>query len=160
MADELKRKALALWERAQRFHLAGELERAIELYSESIDVFPTAEAHTFRGWAYSFLGKLDVAIAECKRAIDVDASFGNPYNDIGSYLMAQGELDEAVEWLEKAKTAERYEPRHFPFMNLARLFARKGMISRALEEIAGALELRPDEPTCLRLQSQLRNMLN
>ena len=31
-------------------------------------------------------------------------TFGNPYNDIGAYLIAKGELDEAIEWLEKAKT--------------------------------------------------------
>jgi Tfp pilus assembly protein PilF len=60
------------------------------------------------------MGRIDDAIAECHRAIEIDPSFGNPYNDIGAYLIAKGELDEAVPWLEKAKTAPRYDPRHYP----------------------------------------------
>ena len=51
-------------------------------------------------------------------------------NDIGSYLVKKGKLDEAIEWLEKAKTAPRYEPRHFPYMNLGRIYAQKGMVLR------------------------------
>src|SRR5258706_13980820 len=98
----------------QKHHLRGDLERAIELYTKSLDLYPTAEAYTFRGWAYSVQGRVDEAIEECKRAIATDPTFGNPYNDIGSYLVAKGELDEAIEWLEKAKTAPRSDRRHFP----------------------------------------------
>ena len=82
-----------------------ELNTAVSLYSQSIETFPTAEAYTFRGWAYQSFGRIDDAIEECKRAIQVDPDFGNPYNDIGAYLMAKGKLDEAIEWLEKAKRA-------------------------------------------------------
>ncbi|MGA2847071.1 MAG: tetratricopeptide repeat protein, partial [Candidatus Acidiferrales bacterium] len=74
----------------------------MELYTKSLDIFPTAEAHTFLGWTYHFQGKVDEAIAECKRAIEVDPEFGNPYNDIGSYLIALGRHDEAIPWLEQA----------------------------------------------------------
>ena len=101
--------------------------------------FPTAEAYTFRGWAYQSFGRTDDAIEECKRAIQVDPDFGNPYNDIGAYLIAKGELDEAIEWLEKAKRAPKYEPRHFPFMNLGRLYAQKGMVMKAISEFEEAL---------------------
>jgi len=63
--------------------MQGELDPAIELYRRSIEVCPTAEAHTFLGWTYSFQGRLDEARAECLKAIEVDPHFGNPYNDIG-----------------------------------------------------------------------------
>ena len=36
---------------------------------------------------------------------------GNPYNDIGSYLIKLGRLDDAIPWLRRAMTARRYEPR-------------------------------------------------
>ena len=49
--------------------------------------YPTAEAYTFLGWTYHFQGRIEDAIAECKRAIEVDPEFGNPYNDIGAYLI-------------------------------------------------------------------------
>ena len=60
--------------------------------------------YTFRGWAVSFLGDLDAAIEDCKRAIRIDPDFGNPYNDIGAYLIEQEEWEEAIPWLEKART--------------------------------------------------------
>lgn len=158
--DERRRRALELWEEAQTYHLTGAIERAIELYTESIAVLPTAEAYTFRGWAYSYQGRIRDAIEECHKAIETDPSFGNPYNDIGSYLMKLGDLEEAEEWLEKAKTAERYEPRHFPYMNLARLYAHKGQLARAISELDGALEHCPDEPTCVVMRRELSGMLN
>ncbi len=160
MHDDLRTRALELWEQAQQHHLSGALDRAIELYTESIAIMPTAEAFTFRGWAYSARGLLRDAIAECHKAIETDPTFGNPYNDIGSYLMKLGEFDEAVTWLEQAKTAARYQPRHFPFMNLARLFAKQGQLARAIEELDGALEHCPHEPTCVALRRELSGMLN
>jgi tetratricopeptide (TPR) repeat protein len=160
MEESPKKRALALWEEAQRHHLDGEIGRAIELYSASIDLCPTAEAHTFRGWAYSLQGRIDEAIAECREAIAVDPSFGNPYNDIGSYLMRLGRLDEAVPWLEKAKRADRYEPRHFPFLNLARLYAHQGQLSRAIEELHGALDLHPGDMEALIMLRELTRQLN
>ena len=156
----LKDKALALWMHGQEHHLRGDLERAIALYTESLGLYPTAEAYTFRGWAYSFQGRVDEAIEECKMAIAVDPTFGNPYNDIGSYLVHKGKLDEAIEWFEKAKAAPRYEPRHFPFMNLGRIYAQQGMMLRAIQEFEAALEIHPGEPSCLSALGQLRGALN
>jgi Tfp pilus assembly protein PilF len=160
MDDDRHRRALELWEEAQTFHLTGAIERAIELYTESIAVMPTAEAYTFRGWAYSYQGRIQEAIEECRVAIDVDPTFGNPYNDIGSYLMKLGKFAEAESWLEKAKRAERYEARHFPYMNLARLFAHSGQLSRAIAELDGALQHCPGERTCIGMRQELQAMLN
>ncbi len=153
-------RALELWNEAMHFHMNQDLERAVALYTKSIEVFPTAEAYTFRGWAFQGMGRIDDAIAECRRAIEVDPSFGNPYNDIGAYLIAKGELDAAIEWLEKAKQAPRYDPRHFPFMNLGRIYAAKGMVNRAIEEFEGALERAPGDPGCMSALQQLRALLN
>lgn len=156
----LKDPAAALWKHGQEHHLRGDLDRAIELYTKSLALYPTSEAYTFRGWAYSFQGRVDEAIDECKKAIACDPTFGNPYNDIGSYLVGKGKLDEAIDWLEKAKTAPRYEPRHFPYMNLGRIYARKGMVLRAIQEFEAALEIQAGEPTCLSALGQLRGALN
>lgn len=156
----LRKRALALWQEGQRVHLEGDLDQALALYARSIDVFPTAEAHTFRGWALSTMDRYEDAITECKRAIAVDPSFGNPYNDIGSYLMALGRSDQAVNWLQKAKRAARYEPRHHPYMNLGRLYASRGQVQQAIEEYEEALRILPGEPTCLSAISRLRHQLN
>jgi Tfp pilus assembly protein PilF len=157
---EQKTRALELWNEGVRHHMLRDLDGALRCYTKSIETFPTAEAYTFRGWAYQGMGRLDDAIAECKRAIAVDPSFGNPYNDIGAYLMAKGELDEAIGWLERAIRAPRYEPRHFPHMNLGRVYEAKGMIARAIAEFEQALKLEPNEPACAATLKRLRAMLN
>jgi Tfp pilus assembly protein PilF len=156
----LRQRALTLWQEGQRVQLDGDVTRAIEYYAQSIAIFPTAEAHTFLGWAYSFQDRLDEAIAECKRAIAVDPTFGNPYNDIGSYLIAQGKTRAAMRWLEKAKTAPRYEPRHYPYINLGRLYASRGQVGRAIGEFEAALRLAPDEPGVAAALVALRQRIN
>ena len=123
----------ALREQGSEHYAAAE-----ELYKKSIEEHPTAEAYTFLGWTYSFMGRLDDAIAQCRQAIAVDPAFGNPYNDIGSYLMKQGKMDEAIGWLERAKAAPRYQPRHFPYLNLARIYLATGKFEQASREFAQA----------------------
>ena len=157
---EDRERAIELWREAYRHQMAGELERAIEVYQESIRVFPTAEAHTFLGWTYSFQGRLDEATAECHRAIEVDPEFGNPYNDIGVYLMQQDKLDEAVPWLERAKHAKRYEPRQFPYMNLGRIFLKQGKWGQALREFEAAVRVAPSDAGAAKALHSLRARLN
>ena len=152
-------RAMELIKEAMDQQLAGELDEAIRLYKESIALYPTADAHTYLGWTYSFQGRIDEAIAQCEIAIRLDPEFGNPYNDIGVYLMQQQKLDEAIQWLEKAKQARRYEPRHFPYLNLGRVYAAKGMLQKALEEFRGAVKLNPDDPDLPRIIEELENKL-
>jgi tetratricopeptide (TPR) repeat protein len=152
-------KAMELVKRAMDHQMAGELEESIRLYKESIAVCPTADAYTYLGWAYSYQGKLDDAIAQCEIAIQIDPEFGNPYNDIGVYLMQQQQLDEAVPWLEKAKKAKRYEPRHFPYLNLGRVYVAKGMLQKALEEFHAALRLDPGNADLAQTIEQLETKL-
>ncbi len=158
-ADDLAR-ATELWREAYRRQMEGDLEAAIELYRRSILVRPTAEAHTFLGWTYSFQGRLDEAIEECRRAIEVDPDFGNPYNDIGVYLMQQDRLDEAIPWLERAKRAPRYEPRQFPYMNLGRIYMRKGQWWEALRQFEGAVRVAPTDPDARKALHSLRARFN
>lgn len=152
------RRARELLEEGKSIQVRGDVDRAIELYTRSIRVSPTAEAFTHRAWAYRAKNRLEDAIAECKRAIEIDPHYGNPYNDIGSYLLSQGKLDDAIEWFERAKQAPRYDARHFPFMNLGRVYAAKGMTLRAIQEFEAALQLSPGDATCLAAIAYLRDV--
>src|SRR5512132_3857188 len=102
-----RERAERLLHEALKEQEARRYDNAILLFQDSIAAWPTAEAHPFLGWTYSYLDRLDEAIEECRRAIALDPEFGNPYNDIGSYLMKQGKLEEAIVWLAKAKQAPR-----------------------------------------------------
>jgi tetratricopeptide (TPR) repeat protein len=150
---------MALVDEGMKHQMAGDLDDSIRLYKESIALYPTADAHTYLGWAYSFQGRIDDAIAQCEIAIQIDPEFGNPYNDIGVYLMQQEKFDEAIPWLEKAKLAKRYEPRHFPYINLGRVYLTKGMVNRALQEFRGALERNPEVTDLAQLIEELESKL-
>lgn len=160
MADgERVRQAIALFQEGYRLQMAGELDAAIEAYQRSIALHPTAEAHTFLGWTYSFQGRYEDAIAECRNAIAVDPDFGNPYNDIGSYLLKLDRVDEAIPWLEAAVKAPRYEPRHYPHCNLGQVYLRKGLLRRAAEEFERALAIAPDYPFARKALDAIRRHL-
>lgn len=142
--DDDIQAAWKLFQKAYALHMRGELADAIQHYKASIAHYPTAEAHTFLGWAYSLLGLYEQAIAECHKAIAIDPTFGNPYNDIGAYLIELDRWDEAIPWLEKAIQAPRYQARAFPFMNLGRVYEHKGEWLKALHFYRQALALQPN----------------
>jgi tetratricopeptide (TPR) repeat protein len=146
--------------KAYRLQMEGNLNEAIKNYKLSIEFFPTAEAHTYLGWTYSFMGNLDDAIEECKKAIEIDPDFGNPYNDIGSYLIQQGNYDEAVTWLELALKSKRYESKHFAHLNLGRVFELKGLWFEALNEYKAAMELEPSYDLAKKLYYGLLGKMN
>jgi Tfp pilus assembly protein PilF len=160
MASERESRALLKLQEAYEAQMEGDYDRAVELYRKSLALHPTAEAHTFLGWTYHFQGKIEEAIAECMLAIEVDPDFGNPYNDIGSYLIGLERYDEAIPWLDRAIAAKRYDPRHFPYFNLGRAYLAKGLINRARENFEQALEIEPRYTLARQSLASLRRMVN
>jgi tetratricopeptide (TPR) repeat protein len=158
--DDEIHAAADLFRKAYSAQMRGELEEAVELYQRSIAACPTAEAHTFLGWTYSFQGRLQDAIAECQRAIAVDPTFGNPYNDIGAYLIELGRPDEAIPWLEKATQAKRYESPQFPWFNLGRAYMMKELYNKAVQALERALQVRPDYEAARTALGAVRRKLN
>jgi tetratricopeptide (TPR) repeat protein len=152
--------ARQLFEQAYQEQVAGDVEAAIDLYQQSIGLHPTAEAHTFLGWALSLQHRYDDAIAECLRAIALDDEFGNPYNDIGAYLIALERWDEAIVWLERALSASRYEHRALPYMNLGRIYQHKGDLIEALRAYKSAWNTDKSKLAALHAYQMLLTRLN
>src|SRR6266404_1696758 len=144
MSMETLTRAWEVLQDAYQAQMEGDYDRAVELYQSSLELHPTAEAHTFLGWTYHFQGRIEEAIAECKLAIGLDPEFGNPYNDIGAYLIELG----------------RYEPRHFPHYNLGRAYLGKEMYSHAIRCFQEALEIEPRYSLARRALASLRRMVN
>src|SRR5918911_1468255 len=158
--SDARTRAVELFRRAYEAQVEENYAEAVELYRRSIETYPTAEAHTFLGWVYSFDGRYSEAIDECLKAISVDAGFGNPYNDIGSYLIAQGDLWTCVRWFRRALAAPRYESYAFPHFNLGRVYEeRHRPLDAARRHYGLALEERPDfaqaERSLRRVQARL-----
>jgi tetratricopeptide (TPR) repeat protein len=156
----LRREAVELFRRAYEAQLANDYEEAIELYRRSIETYPTAEAHTFLGWVYSFQDRYAEAIDECLKAIRLDPGFGNPYNDIGSYLIAQGDLWTCVRWFRRALQAPRYESYAFPHFNLGRVYEQRGRLLDAARHYGLALEQQSDFTQAAKALRRVQARLN
>src|SRR5467141_5063342 len=159
-APDARAQALELWRNGFERHRRGDLRAAVELYRRSIATCPTGEAHTFLGWAYAHSGDVERAIAECKRAIELDPDFGNPYNDIGAYMIELGQFDEAIPWLQQAVESRRYEPRHFPHYNLGRAYLGKEMYGQAMRCFQEAIQIEPRYSLARQALESLRRMVN
>ena len=146
--------------KAFKLQSEGLLEEAIENYNLSIELFPTPEAYTFLGWTYSLLGDYDKGIEECKNAIEIDSDYGNPYNDIGAYLLAQRKVEEAIPYIEMALNSKRYDAYHFAHLNLGRAFEMKGLWFEAVEEYRKAKELAPEYLAAMQNFNRLQGLLN
>ena len=138
----------------------GKYQDAIRNYKISLSLFPTVEAHTFLGWAYSYIGEYDNAIEECKNAIEIDPSNGNPYNDIGSYMMKQGKFEEAITWFELALKTGNCENPEYAHINMGLAYERKGLWFEAFDEYKIALDLAPDYKPAKQCYNRIQEMLN
>jgi len=143
-AQQEPSRAEELYNAGYLFTLLGAYDQALKLYDESLAIRPTAEAHTFKGWTFGQMGQYERAVEEARKAIGLDTDFGNPYNDIGVYLIELDRADEAVAYLEKAKAAKRYCCYQFPHFNLGRIYLKKKLYEKARDEFKRALEIDPD----------------
>jgi tetratricopeptide (TPR) repeat protein len=151
-------KARQLVEDGRHFIFEGDLDASVEAFQKSIEVRETAEAYTFLGWVLSLKGLYDDAIELCKKAICIDSSYGNAFNDIGSYLIQKNQLEDAVPWLEMALDKKNGEARHFPHINLGRVYTAQGRTFEAILQFRKALEISPNHPEVRKVLEQLERV--
>ncbi len=145
LEEELHRlKARAAAERGRVAQAQGDLEGAAYFFAHSLEWADTPEARVGQAQAYSYEGKLEQAVAECKKAIALDPDQGQAYNDIGVYLMQQGLDDEAQGWFHLAIDAPKLSERQHPHYNLGRIFERHQQLKQAVTAYQAALGEDPD----------------
>src|SRR5260370_33288045 len=105
MDQETLTHAWEVLQDAYQAQMEGDYDRAVELYHSSLELHPTAEAHTFLGWTYHFQGKLEDAILECRRANKNHPALGHTYNDICTHMISRGKLRQATAVLQPCSHA-------------------------------------------------------
>jgi Flp pilus assembly protein TadD len=85
---------------AVTFVQAGAFGEAEAHYRQALAGRPTAETHNGLGYVLAREGRTDEAIAEFRKAIDVDPKFTPAYNNLADTLAKQGKLEEAVHYYE------------------------------------------------------------
>lgn len=133
LAKEYLRKAI-------EYHLSGKINEAKNNYRISIQHYPTSETFLYLGRVYSSEGSLDKAIHECINAIKLDKELGKAYNDVGSYYVKMGNLNEAILWFEKAIGSTNFKKRHYAYFNLGLVYTKKGMWHSAMTMFRKALD--------------------
>jgi len=168
MPEDLPDDQIEVWQQASEyFHRAyhrqmrGDVAGAIADYRHSVNLYPTAEGFTFLGWALSYLSLYPEAIAACKRAIAIDPTFGNPYNDIGSVSGCAGRGRRGRDLVQTGHA--RPPPtaaRSYPYVNLGRLLERRGQWPAALELYRRAVQISPDNREAVKLMHELQARFN
>lgn len=141
---ERREKAIDLWRQGRKLHDSGRLNAAVVAYLASIELEPTAEAHSLLGWSLSHLNRLDEAIEHNRIAIALDPEYGPAYNDVGAYLMTQGKDEEAVPYFKASMTCKRQPTACYAHYNMGRYCERIEEWQQALEWYKKAIELKPD----------------
>jgi Tfp pilus assembly protein PilF len=116
---------------------------ALQAFEKAKSMKETAEVLTLIGLAYSLLGQKEKAKSYCLEAIKKDPDYGPPYNDLGTYLLSEGKITEALKWFELAKKSLNYQNREYPFINSGRAYMLKQELQKALGEFNHAFEMAP-----------------
>lgn len=123
--------------------MLGQLNRAIESYSEAIKLDPNnADAYNNRGIAYGKKGEHDLAIKDFNKAIDLNPNSANAYGNRGNVHFNKGEYDRTISDFSKAidlnpDSAEVY-------YNRGNAYRAKGESSSAIADYTKAIELKPN----------------
>ena len=131
------------FELAYELQMRGEIDRALYYYRRSLACMPSPEAYTFMAWTESMRGNYIEAIELCQQAIKLDSDFGNPWNDIGAYLLALGRHQDAIPFLEQALRSPRYLTYHYAHYNLGRAYEKLTELDRARQKYLDALAAEP-----------------
>jgi tetratricopeptide (TPR) repeat protein len=114
--------------------------------------------HSNLGEALLKKGKLDEAILEYQKALEIKPKDAEAHRDLGNVFLKKGKLDEAV--LEYQKALEIKPNFLGAHSNLAGALFQKGQMNEAVEQLQEALELRPEKGAEAAVRYNLGNVLS
>ena len=153
-AEKLANEAVAVSPRSSVTHFGkGQVLRVQKRYEEAISEYETvlmlnrnwAGAIFALAWCKFHTGLIEESIPLFERLLQLsprDPYLGIWYGRIGIAHLLQSRLDEAIAWLEKARSAIPSRP--WTRSSLAVAYAHKGETANATAEIAEAHRLSPD----------------
>jgi tetratricopeptide (TPR) repeat protein len=99
-------------------------------------------AHTNLGLALNEKGRLDPAIAEYEKALQIQPGYAEAHNNLGNTLSRVGQLNEAIAHYQKALELVPDLPQ--VHNNLGTALAQNGQLAEAIEHFQKATEINPD----------------
>lgn len=133
--------------------------KALEHFQRAAIYNNTAEAQTLIGWSYAQLGKLEKAKDACLEAIKIDKDYGAAYNDLGSYLLSEKKLEQALKWFDMAKKASHYQNREYPYINASKIYMTAKQYKNALNELEQAYKIAPYHEELQEMITKIQGLL-
>ncbi len=118
--------------------------RAIRLAKKAIAIEDSPEPHRTLAGVYVLLRKWDEAIAEGKKAIELDPNSANAHGSLGHVLVFADIPQEAIRILERAIRLNPYPPSRY-FHNLALAYKNLGKYEEAISAAKKALRIQPND---------------
>ena len=158
LIDELKGRNLSVissldWQRDKKYDFFIDeghkqifnkhYKQALNCFKKALTYKRTAQAYNLVAWAHSLMGEVEKAKSFCLKAIKLDPEFGPPYNDLGTYLLNEGQIQESIKWFELAKKATHYQNREYPYINAGRAYMAMNKHEKAIKEFNEAIALAP-----------------
>jgi protein O-GlcNAc transferase len=131
--------------RAMRFHQAGALAQAEQLYRRALQLDPGDPDVWFRlGEVYQSLARRADAEASYRQTLRLEPGHVGAHNNLGIVLMEQGRLDEAADRYRHALILRPDYAEAHNNLGIARMD--RGELEAALTHYEQALRLKPDYP--------------
>jgi len=139
-AEESANKALAYSLFTQANGEYG--NRAIDLYTQAIEIFPTKDAYINRGNAYSKKRRFDLAIIDYNSALEMDSDYADAYYNRGNTYCRMHEYNKAI--LDFNRSIALNDDDAEAYMSRGVVYLRKGLYEKAIDDFKMTLELDPD----------------
>ena len=125
---------------------AGDYKKALDFYNRAIDLDPgIAHAYAYRSLTLIQLGRLDGAIDDSKKALELSREKGVrllSLSNLGAAYLKKGEYRLAVEVLEELISIDQNDPiPHFLLGEALREIGGEDHLKRAMEAYTRAIEL-------------------
>ena len=122
----------------------NKLEIALDEFTEAIEIMPTfAMAYNGLAMVRSALGQDAEAEFNFKKAIQLDLSIPEAYNNYGTFLCSRGRYDESVTQFLTAVKNPLYRTPNLAYANAGICSKRKGDMKSAEQYLNKALEVEP-----------------
>lgn len=150
-------RARSLWKEGAELHIEGDYQAAIERYAEALRLHPTARLYTYLARSLARLGRYAQAVDQCRKAVALDAAYGNAYNELGTYLIELGQPREAIYWLRRALRLPGLCCPDVSYYQLGRALLMQARVEEAVQAFEAALAVRPHYRPARRLLEGIRS---
>lgn len=113
--------------------------RAIDLYTQAIEIFPTKDAFINRGNAYSKKRRFDLAIIDYNNAIEMDSDYADAYYNRGNTYYRMHEYNKAILDFNKSIALDGDDAESY--ISRGATYLRKGIYEKAIDDFKMTLEL-------------------